>query len=54
MSPTYQDVVYGHPVEAYISTLEGEGWGPKTLREEIKEKLIYKQRSWKAQNIFRH
>lgn len=31
MSPTYHDLVYGHPTEILAHTMEGEGWGPKTL-----------------------
>jgi len=30
MSPTYQGIVYGDPVEASVYVMEGEGWGPKT------------------------
>jgi len=32
MSPSYQEIVYGSPVSAYIPVLEGEGWGPKELK----------------------
>ena len=31
MSPTYHDLVYGHPKTIHTDTLEGEGWGPKSL-----------------------
>jgi len=32
MSPSYQDIVYGQPVEAFIPVLKGDGgWGPKEL-----------------------
>merc|ERR1712215_477218 len=30
MSPTYQGLVYGDPVETAVHLMEGEGWGPKT------------------------
>jgi len=30
MSPTYQGLVYGDPVEASAHVMEGAGWGPKT------------------------
>ena len=25
--------MYGHPKEAFVSLLEGEAWGPKTLTQ---------------------
>ena len=30
MSPTYQGLVYGDPVQTSVHLMEGEGWGPKT------------------------
>jgi len=33
MSPTYQGLVYGEPVEVSVNVMEGAGWGPKTESE---------------------
>jgi len=33
MSPTYHDLVYGHPKEIWVNTVEKEGWGPGTPSE---------------------
>jgi hypothetical protein len=29
MSPSYQGIVFGEPVEVFAQVMEGEGWGPK-------------------------
>ena len=35
MSPTYQGLVYGNPVEASAHVMEGAGWGPKSRKNHI-------------------
>jgi len=41
MSPRYQDIVYGQPVEVYTQVLEGEGWGPKTPSLNMTSTKVY-------------
>lgn len=41
MSPRYQDIVYGQPVEVYAQVLEGEGWGPKTPSLNMTSTKVY-------------
>ena len=51
MSPTYQGLVYGEPVEVSVNVMEGAGWGPKTESENRTVVKVYgaQKMTWQAE-----